>query len=76
MTQRIEGLRPAALKWRAGKSEYSGGVVFMCEGEVYDWKNELRDPASERPVYALDGRASVPGRKARRLQRRESLRRH
>lgn len=27
----------------------------MLEGDVYGWKNELRDPASERPgVYAVD----------------------
>lgn len=35
--------------------EHRGGVVLVSEGEVYGWKNELRDPARERPsVYAVD----------------------
>lgn len=55
MTQVIEALRATAAKWRAGNQEHCGGVVLVWEGEVYGWKNELRDPASERPgVYAVD----------------------
>lgn len=55
MTQRIEALRATATKWRAGNQEHPGGVVLVWEGEVYGWKNELRDPASERPgAYAVD----------------------
>ncbi len=51
----IEALRATATKWRAGNPEHSGGVVLVWEGEVYGWKNELRDPASERPrAYAVD----------------------
>lgn len=55
MTQLIEALRATATKWRAGNQEHSGGVVLVFEGEVYGWKNELRDPACERPgAYAVD----------------------
>lgn len=29
--------------------------MLVWEGEVYGWRNELRDPASERPgAYAVD----------------------
>lgn len=32
-----------------------GGVVLVWEGVAYGWKNEWRDPASERPgPYAVD----------------------
>lgn len=55
MAQLIEALRSTAAKWRAGNQEYREGVVLVWEGEVYGWKDELRDPASERPgVYAVD----------------------
>ena len=51
----IEALRATATKWRAGNKEHPDGVVLVWEGEVYGWKNELRDPASERPgSYAVD----------------------
>ncbi|RML68641.1 hypothetical protein ALP42_200096 [Pseudomonas savastanoi pv. nerii] len=49
MAQLIEALRSTAAKWRAGNQEHRDGVVLVWEGEVYGWKNELRDPASERP---------------------------
>lgn len=55
MTQLIEALCATANKWRAGNQEHQGGVVLVWEGTVYGWKNELRDPASERPgAYAVD----------------------
>ncbi|PIO91636.1 antirestriction protein ArdR [Pseudomonas syringae] len=55
MTQLIEALRATATKWRAGNQEHPGGVVLVWEGVVYGWKNELRDPESERPgAYAVD----------------------
>ncbi|MBD8483914.1 antirestriction protein ArdR [Pseudomonas coleopterorum] len=55
MTQLIESVRATAAKWRAGNQEHRGGVVLVWEGDVYGWKNELRDPESERPgVYAVD----------------------
>ncbi|KPG82213.1 antirestriction protein ArdR [Pseudomonas sp. RIT-PI-o] len=55
MTQLIEALRATATKWRASNQEHLGGVVLVWEGEVYGWKNELRDPESERPgAYAVD----------------------
>ncbi|EPP3907011.1 antirestriction protein ArdR [Pseudomonas aeruginosa] len=55
MSQLIEALRATATKWRAANQEHRGGVVLLWEGEVYGWKNELRDPASESPgAYAVD----------------------
>jgi hypothetical protein len=55
MTQLIERLRAAAINWRTGNPEHPGGVVLVWEGGVYGWKNELRDPESERPgAYAVD----------------------
>lgn len=53
MTQLIEALRATPAEWRAGNQEHLGGVVLVWEGDVYGWKNELRDPASDRlGVYA------------------------
>lgn len=55
MTQLIEAVRASANKWRAGNPEHPGGVVLVWEGKVYGWKDELRDPSSERPgAYAVD----------------------
>lgn len=55
MAQLIEALRASASKWRTGNPEHRGGIVLVWEGEVYGWKNELRDPSSERPgAYAVD----------------------
>ncbi|APQ05661.1 ArdR protein [Pseudomonas syringae pv. actinidiae] len=55
MTKLINTLRAIATKWRAGNQEHLGGVVLVWEGEVYGWKDELRDPDSERPgAYAVD----------------------
>ncbi|MDH4602421.1 MULTISPECIES: antirestriction protein ArdR [Pseudomonas syringae group] len=55
MTQLIEALRATATKWRKGNQEHRDGFVLVWEGTVYGWKDELRDPASERPgAYAVD----------------------
>lgn len=55
MAQLIEALRSTAAKWRAGNQGHREGVVLVWEGEVYGWKDELRDPSSERPgAYAVD----------------------
>lgn len=55
MTQLIESLRATATKWRVNNHEHCAGVVLVWEGDVYGWKNELRDPESERPgSYAVD----------------------
>lgn len=55
MAQLIEALCSTAAKWLAGNQEHREGVVLVWNGEVYGWKNELRDPASERPgAYAVD----------------------
>jgi hypothetical protein len=55
MTRLIEEPRVTSADWRAGNQEHLGGVVLVWKGHVYGWKNELRDPASERPgVYAVD----------------------
>lgn len=55
MAPLIETLRAIAAKWRAENQERRRGVVLVWEGEVYAWKSELSDPASERPgAYAVD----------------------
>ncbi|TPG87736.1 hypothetical protein EAH72_34285 [Pseudomonas caspiana] len=42
-------------RWRLRNQERRGGVVLVWQGEVYGWKNSLRDASHERPgVYALD----------------------
>ena len=46
-----------ASKWREKQPESrrDTGVVLIWEGEVYGWKNQLRDPSSERPgAVAVD----------------------
>lgn len=54
MTQ-IQELRAIASSWRAANQDRAGGIVMVCEGKVYGWKNELRDPQCERPgVFAVD----------------------
>lgn len=44
-------------RWRASQSEkhYKTGVILIWEGEVYGWKNCLRDARHERPgAVAVD----------------------
>ncbi|WP_410951046.1 antirestriction protein ArdR [Pseudomonas sp. S1(2024)] len=60
MAQLIEALRLTAAKWRKENQEHREGVVLVWKGKVYGWKNELRDPASERPgAYAVDKAGQV-----------------
>jgi hypothetical protein len=55
MTQLVEAVRNTAAQWRASDQGRPDGVALVWQGEVYGWKNELRDPASERPgAYAVD----------------------
>lgn len=43
-----------ALKYRADEHQ-SSGVVLVWAGEVYGWKDALRDPQHERPgALAVD----------------------
>ena len=51
------GYRDLALEWRENQSEEirTSGVVLIWKGEVYGWKNVLRDASSERPgAVAVD----------------------
>ncbi|TPG88573.1 antirestriction protein ArdR [Pseudomonas caspiana] len=42
-------------KWRSRNPERQAGVVLIWQGEVYGWKNKLRDAVHERPgAYAVD----------------------
>lgn len=55
----VETLRDIALTWRKreGRKE---GIVMIWNSEVYGWKNELRNPESERPgSYAIDDKGIV-----------------
>lgn len=55
MAQLLDSLRSTASKWRDENPQHCEGVVLVWDGEVYGWKNELRDPDSERPgAYAVD----------------------
>ena len=52
-----------ANRWRMQerKTRYMrGGVVLIWQGEVYGWKNELRDPHHEQPhAIAVDINGNV-----------------
>lgn len=55
LAQLVEALRSTAARWRASNLEHREGVVLVWNGEVYGWKDELRDPTSERHgAYAVD----------------------
>ena len=58
ITQKLETARAAA---QATLAEHDGaGVALICDGEVYGWKNELRDPQHEIPgVLAVSGDGRV-----------------
>ena len=48
-----------ALKYRQ-EQQQPGGVVLVWAGQVYGWKNELRDPQHERPgALALDADGGI-----------------
>lgn len=51
----IRVLSTTAAAWRSEHPQYSSGVVLIWQGEVYGWKNSLREAGHERPgVYAVD----------------------
>lgn len=55
MNQNLEALHATVAKWRQHNQERHGGVVLVWQGEVYGWKNCLRDAVHERPgAYAID----------------------
>ena len=55
MSQLFEALHATVDQWRHGNQERYGGVVLVWQGEVYGWKNRLRDAVHERPgAYAID----------------------
>ncbi len=51
----------AAMTWRTANPQHMlTGVVLVWNGEVYGWKDRLRDPQHERPgVLAVDVRGHV-----------------
>lgn len=54
MDKRIKQAISVALKYRQDEQE-QGGIVLVWAGQVYGWKNALRDPQHERPgVMAVD----------------------
>lgn len=60
MTQLIETLRKTVKQWRTANLDRRGGVVLVWQGEVYGWKNQLRDASHERPgAYAVDEAGNV-----------------
>ncbi|MHC8347730.1 antirestriction protein ArdR [Pseudomonas sp. RT6P73] len=55
MSRLIDALNATVVKWRAGNQDRRGGVVLVWDGQVYGWKNCLRDAIHERPgAYAVD----------------------
>jgi hypothetical protein len=55
MSELVEALRLTAMQWRARNQEHLDGVVLVWHGEVYGWKDCLRNANHERPgVYAID----------------------
>lgn len=55
MGDQMRKLRALADAWRKRHPVYEGGIVLIWDGEVYGWKNILRDASSERPgVFAVD----------------------
>ncbi|WP_219096280.1 antirestriction protein ArdR [Pseudomonas sp. UMAB-40] len=55
MSELIRALHTTATHWRKANQEHRGGVVLIWQGEVYGWKDCVRDASHERPgVYAVD----------------------
>lgn len=55
MSEFLGLLRVNASRWREGHQEHAGGVVLIWKGQVYGWKDSLRDASQERPgAYAVD----------------------
>nr|WP_289073832.1 hypothetical protein [uncultured Halomonas sp.] len=44
-----DDVRALANAYRANNPHEVGGVVMLIKGNVYGWKNQLRDPRSEVP---------------------------
>lgn len=60
MSNLVEVLHATVAQWRLGNQERRGGVVLVWQGEVYGWKNCLRDAVHERPgAYAVDDAGHV-----------------
>lgn len=58
MLQKIEQAIELAKSYRRDEGQ-GDGIVLIYAGQVYGWKNELRDPQSERPgalAVSDDGR--------------------
>ena len=56
----INSVCAAASKWRTANPSRHGGVVLVWQGEVYGWKNCLRDASHEQPgAYAVDDEGHV-----------------
>lgn len=55
MIQPLGTLLSTVEQWRIRNPDRHGGVVLVWQGEVYGWKNKLRDALHERPgAYAVD----------------------
>lgn len=59
MNNEVKQAIRVALKYRKDEKQ-PGGLVLVWGGQVYGWKNELRDPQHERPgVLAVDPEGGV-----------------
>jgi len=55
MIQPLRTLLTTVEQWRISNPNRHDGVVLVWRGEVYGWKNKLRDAVHERPgAYAVD----------------------
>lgn len=55
MNMLVEAVLAAADQWRTSNPERRGGVVLIWQGQVYGWKNCLRNAGHEQPgAYAVD----------------------
>lgn len=49
-----------AKQYRNSNPGKEGGVVLVYEGQAYGWKDELRDPQSEKPgAFAVDTKGHI-----------------
>ena len=59
MLQKLEQAIKLAESYRREEGQ-SGGIVLVYAGQVYGWKNELREPHQERPgALAVSARNCV-----------------
>jgi hypothetical protein len=55
MSELVATLRTAATQWRTANQDRRGGVVLIWQGDVYGWKDGVRNADHERPgAYAVD----------------------